>query len=47
MALPVLLPTDLRDETFGGARPRIEGELVPVLQIELRQMPVCFEHRIR
>ncbi len=40
MAVPVLLPTNLRDETFGGVRYHIEGELVPVLQIELAQMPI-------
>lgn len=46
MAVPVLLPTNLRDETFGGVRYHIEGELVPVLQVELAQMPVYFEHHI-
>jgi uncharacterized protein (AIM24 family) len=46
MAVPVLLNTNLRDESFGGVRYHIEGELVPVLQIELEQMPVYFEHHI-
>ncbi len=46
MAVPVLLPTNLRDEVFGGVRYHIEGELVPVLQIELGQMPIYFEHHI-
>ena len=46
MAVPVLAPTNLRDETFGGVRYHIEGELVPVLQIELSAMPIYFEHHI-
>jgi uncharacterized protein (AIM24 family) len=46
MAVPVLLPTNLRNETFGGVRYHIEGELVPVLQVELAQMPIYFEHHI-
>lgn len=46
MAVPVLLPTNLRDEAFGGVRYHIQGELVPVLHIELGQMPVYFEHHI-
>jgi uncharacterized protein (AIM24 family) len=46
MAVPVLIPTNIRDEVFGGVRYHIEGELVPVLQIELAQMPIYFEHHI-
>ena len=46
MAVPVLMPTNLRDETFGGVRYHIEGELVPVLQVELGSMPIYFEHHI-
>ncbi len=46
MAVPILVPTSVRDETFGGVRYHIEGELVPVLQVELAQMPIYFEHHI-
>ncbi|HUZ01319.1 MAG TPA: AIM24 family protein [Thermomicrobiaceae bacterium] len=46
MAVPVLLPTGLRDERFAGVTYHIEGELVPVLQIELQAQPVYFEHYV-
>lgn len=46
MAVPVLLPTTARDETFGGVTYHIEGELVPALHVELSAMPVYFEHHI-
>jgi uncharacterized protein (AIM24 family) len=46
MAVPVILPTSLRDEVFAGVRYHIEGELVPVLHVELHQMPIYFEHHI-
>jgi len=46
MAVPVLVPTAARDEVFGGVRYHIEGELVPVLHVELTQMPLYFEHHI-
>jgi uncharacterized protein (AIM24 family) len=46
VAVPVLLPTTAHDETFGGVTYHIEGELVPVLHIELSQTPVYFEHHI-
>jgi uncharacterized protein (AIM24 family) len=46
MAIPVLLPTNLRDESYGGVTYHIEGELVPALHIELGQVPVYFEHHI-
>src|SRR5437867_8020933 len=46
MAVPVLLPTAARDETYGGVRYHIEGELVPVLHIELGTTPIYFEHHI-
>jgi uncharacterized protein (AIM24 family) len=45
-AVPVLLPTAARNESFGGITYRIEGELVPVLHIELGGVPVYFEHHI-
>jgi uncharacterized protein (AIM24 family) len=46
MAVPVILPTGVRGETFGGVTYHIEGELVPVLHVELSAMPVYFEHHI-
>ena len=46
MAVPVLMPTAARDETFGGVTYHVEGELVPVLHIELSQMPIYFEHHV-
>ncbi|HYM70853.1 MAG TPA: AIM24 family protein [bacterium] len=46
MPVPALLPTQARDETFGGVTYHIEGELVPVLHVELGSMPVYFEHHI-
>lgn len=46
MAVPVQLPTAKRDATFAGLTYHIEGELVPVLQIELGHAPVYFEHYI-
>ena len=46
MAVPVLLPTGLRDERFAGVTYHIEGELVPALQIELQAQPVYFEHYV-
>jgi uncharacterized protein (AIM24 family) len=46
MAVPVLLPTTARDETFAGVTYHIQGELVPALSIELGAMPVYFEHHV-
>ena len=46
MPVPVLLSTQARDETFGGVTYHIEGELVPVLHLELAALPVYFEHHI-
>ena len=46
MAVPVLLPTAARDETYGGVTYHIQGELVPALSIELSAMPVYFEHHV-
>ena len=43
---PVLLSTRITDETFGGVTYHLEGELVPVLTIELNHTPVYFEHHI-
>lgn len=46
MPVPILLPTNVRNETFAGVTYHIEGELVPVLQIELNQMSIYFEHHV-
>ena len=44
---PALLPTQLRDGEGPGLRYHIEGELVPVLHVELAQgAGVYFEHHI-
>ncbi|HET7025903.1 MAG TPA: AIM24 family protein [Gemmatimonadales bacterium] len=46
MATPVLLPTSASNETFGGVTYHLEGELVPVLHIELDKVGVYFEHHV-
>jgi uncharacterized protein (AIM24 family) len=46
MAVPTLLPTNVKDELFAGVRYHVEGELVPVLHLELGDVPVYFEHHI-
>ncbi len=46
MAVPVQLSTEVRNETYGGVTYHIEGELVPVLQIEVGAVPVYFEHHV-
>jgi uncharacterized protein (AIM24 family) len=46
MAVPKLLPTNLSAESYAGVTYHFEGELVPVLHIELGDMPVYFEHHI-
>lgn len=46
MAVPVLKPTNVTDESFAGVTYHIQGELVPVLQIEIGAVPVYFEHHI-
>jgi uncharacterized protein (AIM24 family) len=44
--LPVLMPTSASGETFGGVTYHIDGELVPVLSVDVTGMPVYFEHHI-
>ena len=44
--LPQLMPTAAKAEAFGGVTYRIEGELVPVLTVDVSRMPVYFEHHI-
>jgi len=46
MAVPTLLTTSVQNEKFGGVTYHIEGELVPVLQLELSNVGVYFEHHI-
>jgi uncharacterized protein (AIM24 family) len=46
MAVPVLLPTAALNESFAGVTYHLEGELVPVLHLELGEVPVYFEHHI-
>lgn len=46
MAVPTLLTTQARGETVAGVTYHVEGELVPVLSVELKAMPVYFEHHI-
>jgi hypothetical protein len=44
MPIPVLKATAAHAETFAGVTYHIEGELVPMLHLELSGMPVYFEH---
>ena len=44
--LPMLMPTTASAEAFGGVTYHIDGELVPVLSVDVSQMPVYFEHHI-
>jgi uncharacterized protein (AIM24 family) len=46
MAVPTQLTTTTREEAYGGVTYHIEGELVPVLQLELGVVPVYFEHHV-
>ncbi|HEX6964268.1 MAG TPA: AIM24 family protein [Gemmatimonadaceae bacterium] len=46
MAIPVLCSSSVSGEQFGGVTYHLEGELVPVLHIELGRMPVYFEHHV-
>jgi uncharacterized protein (AIM24 family) len=46
MAVPKLMPTGITNENYGGVVYHIEGELVPVLAIELGGVPVYFEHHV-
>ncbi len=46
VAIPQLHPTTVRNETFGGVTYHLEGELVPVLHIEMASTSVYFEHHV-
>jgi uncharacterized protein (AIM24 family) len=45
-ALPRLMPTQAAEETFGGVTYHIDGELVPVLSVDVTRQPIYFEHHI-
>ena len=44
--LPRLMPTQATAETFGGVTYHVDGELVPVLSVDVSQQSVYFEHHI-
>jgi uncharacterized protein (AIM24 family) len=44
--LPTLLPTQAHDESFAGVTYHLDGELVPVLTIDVSRTSVYFEHHI-
>jgi len=46
MPVPQLMPTSVSNESFGGVTYHIEGELVPVLHVELGSVAVYFEHHV-
>jgi len=46
MSAPVLLPTQAHAETFAGVTYHVDGELVPVLTVDVTLVPVYFEHHI-
>jgi uncharacterized protein (AIM24 family) len=44
--LPTLLPTSAHDETFANVTYHLDGELVPVLTVDVSRQSVFFEHHI-
>jgi len=47
MQRPSLLPTKIHDESYAGVTYHLEGELVPVLTVELNQdQTIYFEHHV-
>jgi len=44
--LPRLMPTKAEAETFGGVTYHIDGELVPVLTVDVSRTSIYFEHHI-
>lgn len=46
MTAPTLLPTQAQAETFAGVTYHVDGELVPVLTVDIATVPVYFEHHI-
>ena len=45
-AMPRLMPTQATAETYGGVTYHIDGELVPVLSVDVSEQSVYFEHHI-
>ena len=43
---PVLKATTAQSETFAGVTYHLDGELVPVLTVEVSSVPVYFEHHV-
>jgi len=46
MAVPIPVTKNVSNENFAGVTYHLLGELVPVLQVELSQMPIYFVHHI-
>ncbi|HET7584304.1 MAG TPA: AIM24 family protein [Gemmatimonadaceae bacterium] len=46
MATPTLCSTTVRNESFAGVTYHLEGEIVPVLHVELGDIGVYFEHHV-
>ncbi len=46
MGVPALLATHVVDEKYAGLTYHIQGELVPVLQIEMGRTGIYFEHHV-
>ena len=46
MTAPTLMPTSTAGETYAGVTYHIDGELVPVLTVDVSLAPVYFEHHI-
>jgi len=46
MAVPVLMPTNVQDESFAQVTYHVQGEIVPVLVVEVGPNPVFFEHNV-
>ena len=44
--LPRLMPTRAEGETYGGVSYHLDGELVPVLSVDVGRTPVYFEHHV-
>jgi len=45
-SMPRLMPTQATAETYGGVTYHIDGELVPVLSVDVSEQSVYFEHHI-
>jgi len=43
---PILKSTSAQSETFAGVTYHLDGELVPVLTVELTASPIYFEHHV-